>query len=108
MSLHRKPHEGPAPSSGNVQPLSEEEEDAKMRAYLEKWTSAYMVDGDDVELTPGTTVTTLAGDDARLAFAVREDAGGSASWEKVVVQPGEARIISMKEVRFVIQAGGPV
>ncbi|KAK9900671.1 hypothetical protein P389DRAFT_192924 [Cystobasidium minutum MCA 4210] len=98
LSLHRKPHQGPVASSVNDAALSEEEEDKEMRAYLEKWTKAYMVDGVDFKLEDGIEVQSLAGQDSRVAFTAAPE-GGEQDWQQVLVQPGNARIVAAKEAR---------
>lgn len=68
-----------------------------MRAYLEKWTKAYMVDGVDFKLEDGIEVQSLAGQDSRVAFTAAPE-GGEQDWQQVLVQPGNARIVAAKEV----------
>lgn len=97
LSLHRKPHEGPVASAANPAVRSEEEEDKEMLAYLEKWTQAYMVDGPDVKVEEGMELNTLAGGDSKIAFTAGSE-GGEQDWQKVLVQPGNARIVAAKEV----------
>lgn len=97
LSLHRKPHQGPVASAANPAVRSEEEEDKEMLAYLEKWTQAYMVDGADVKVEEGMELDTLAGGDSKIAFTAGSE-GGEQDWQKVLVQPGNARIVAAKEV----------
>ena len=78
--------------------MTEEEEDREMRAYLEKWTEGYMVDGVDIDLKEGSEVQTLAGEQSKLTF-VAHNKGGEQDWQKVRVQPGGATILAVKEVR---------
>lgn len=78
--------------------MTEEEEDREMRAYLEKWTEGYMVDGVDIDLKEGSEVQTLAGEQSKLTFVAHNE-GGEQDWQKVRVHPGGATILAVKEVR---------
>lgn len=77
---------------------TEEEQDREMLAYLEMWTSSYFVDGADVQLKDGNQVPSLAGEHRKLGFTEGAP-GGDMDWQKVVVQPGEAKIVAAREVR---------
>lgn len=77
--------------------MTEEEEDREMRAYLEKWTKRYIVDGGNVQLKDGDGVPSLAGRDEKVAFA-ENPSGGEEDWQKVLVQPGGAKILAAREV----------
>jgi hypothetical protein len=77
--------------------LSEEDEDKAMLAYLEEWMQSHIVDGADFDLKVGTNLDTLAGDEHTLALEDRTDAGQE-DWEKVIIQPGGAVILEVKEV----------
>jgi hypothetical protein len=77
--------------------LSEEDEDKAMLAYLEEWMQSHIVDGADFDLKAGTNLDTLAGEEHTLAFEDRTDAGQE-DWEKVIIQPGGAVILEVKEV----------
>lgn len=97
LSLHRKPHQGPAASPGDFNTMTEEEQDREMLAYLEKWTEGYIVGGADFVLEDGTELPTLAGGESRLAFEV-SDGDGEHDWQRVTIQPGGARILAAREV----------
>lgn len=98
LSLARKPHQGPVTSPVDIGVMTEEEEDRQMLAYLEKWTKRYFVDGSDIQLKPGNAVPSLAGEDEKIAFT-EDDSNGGMDWQRVLVQPGAAKIVAAREVR---------
>merc|ERR1712093_176752 len=110
INLSRKPHQGPPDASkgeGEVQsqPISTEDQEKDTAAYLEKWIKAHMVAGTDVTFDDDASVETLAGDEAKLTFvkleiaarAESDDNAETEAWRKVLVMPGNARILSRKE-----------
>lgn len=85
------------------------EDDEKERArYLEDWIKSHLVAGMNVELAEGKEYETLAStaEDNKISFKAVEGANEEAAdWEKVTVQPGDARILAKKEVSLDAQDG---
>lgn len=97
QSLARKPHAGPEPS-GDVEDFSVEDEKERA-AYLERWVQKHIVDGSDLKLHDGVEIVTLDGE-SKISFESKQDGReDDKEWEKVLVKPGNVKILTKKEVR---------
>ena len=99
ISLSRKPHEGPPENNKDPLELSTEDDEKRSYEYLQTWIKGHIVAGTDINFEDGSVYESLAGDQAKISFSKRKDSGeGKEDWAKVLVLPGNAKIIERKEV----------